>query len=370
MYMKQNKFKFLAVMTVFVLLMFAFVGCSKPTVYHAVFKADGETVEIVDIVDGKLSKAEPSVPSKTGYSGQWESYSTENGDVVVNAVYSPTVYIATFIFDNQGNSETRTFTVESATIDAPDVPQKDGYSGEWENFSVRAEDFTVRIIYTPIPYTVSFMSDDVLIGTSTYTIDDRNIDMPDVPSKNGFTGEWSEFDLSEENLPVPSDITVTALYTSENATSGLYYSSESDTEYGVWGISGNGEDLTIAEIYRNKHVTKVNPRASSSFAFRGSFGTFIIPSSVKELCDYSFSNCTIDTLVIMNPNITIDMYLYPAISPLSVNKLFFYGTSGQYNSLNNKNKLNAETVYYYSEETPTSTGRYWHFSDDGTPVMW
>ena len=28
------------------------------------------------------------------------------------------------------------------------------------------------------------------------------------------------------------------------------------------------------------------------------------------------------------------------------------------------------TVYYYSEATPSDTGRYWHYDESGKPVVW
>lgn len=369
--MKKIGFRFSVFVVAAALFSATLAGCGKAKASYATFKVGDETVKTVEIVGGALSEAEPEVPALTGYEGRWEEYSTENGDVTVRAVYEPVVYTATFIMDDEGRTETRTFTVEDESISAPPVPEKTAYSGEWEDYSVRAENFTVNLRYEPLSYTVTFMADGEACDERTYTIENRSFELPAVPSKEGLKGEWSEFDISEESLPVPEDITVTALYTSANATEGLYYSSVGDTEYGVCGITGNGGDVVVAGIYRNKPVTKVNPFGSQTFAFTGTIGTLVLSESVRQLCQNSFYNCTVQKLVILNPDIEINLYLTPAMSNLTIRQVFYYGTAEKWSLVGNKEKLKAEEVYYYSEEEPASQGKYWHFADDGTtPVIW
>ena len=58
-------------------------------VYKIIFKADGNEVAVVEYKYGSTSITEPEVPEKAGYTGVWESYSLNGTEVLtVNAVYT------------------------------------------------------------------------------------------------------------------------------------------------------------------------------------------------------------------------------------------------------------------------------------------
>lgn len=64
-------------------------------------------------------------------------------------------------------------------------------------------------------YTVTFVADGVTVGTVTYAAGDTSLNgVPDVPAKEGYTGVWETYDLSEGG-----NVTVHAVYT-ENAADG------------------------------------------------------------------------------------------------------------------------------------------------------
>jgi len=56
--------------------------------YTVTFVADGATVATVTYEKGATSVTAPAVPEKTGYTGAWESYSLNNTNITVNAVYT------------------------------------------------------------------------------------------------------------------------------------------------------------------------------------------------------------------------------------------------------------------------------------------
>ena len=61
---------------------------AKPT-YTVTFKADGVEVAVVEYTMGDTElKNVPEVPAKDGYTGAWESYTLNNNNIVVNAVYT------------------------------------------------------------------------------------------------------------------------------------------------------------------------------------------------------------------------------------------------------------------------------------------
>ena len=58
-------------------------------------------------------------------------------------------------------------------------------------------------------YTIRFVADGNLVGTSTYSIDKTDVFIPPVPFKSHYSGEWESFELNY------TDLTVNAIYTPE-----------------------------------------------------------------------------------------------------------------------------------------------------------
>lgn len=60
----------------------------------------------------------------------------------------------------------------------------------------------------PTTYTVTFVADGVTVAEEKYTMDNPVVNEPTVPAKDGYTGAWADYDLSQGG-----DITVNAVYT-------------------------------------------------------------------------------------------------------------------------------------------------------------
>ena len=88
---------------------------------------------------------------------------TENGvEVSANAEYTFKVtedrtlvahfaldtYTATFVDENGETVDTREYTAETAEIDEPAVPAKQGYTGAWEAYALTPGGITVKPVYT------------------------------------------------------------------------------------------------------------------------------------------------------------------------------------------------------------------------------
>lgn len=131
------------------------------------------------------------------------------------------------------------------------------------------------------------------------------------------------------------------------------------------------------------------------FAFSGCKGIkeIKIPASVTTLGTGSFQNYGVSKVVFEeNSSITtlgsqaINTYLDVLVLPTSItsvagnaftmkenSKIFYYGTSEEWGQITFKssNTTAKATVYYYSEETPSEEGNFWHFADDGeTIIIW
>ena len=184
--------------------------------YTATFKADGQivTTRTFTVEDTEIANI-PQVPSKAGYTGAWESYTIKAENIVVNAKYTAIEYTATFKADGEV-VEIRTFTVEDTEIaNIPQVPNKAGYTGAWESYTIKAENIVVNSKYTAIEYTATFKADGVVVETRTFTVEDTEIaDVPQVPSKAGYTGVWENYTIKAEN------ITINAIYTEDEIDDG------------------------------------------------------------------------------------------------------------------------------------------------------
>ena len=166
----------------------------------------------------------PAVPTKTGYTGEWVKYTSAiHSNVTVQAKYTAVVtkYTVTFKADN---TVVKTMTVADGyalkTSDYPTVPAKTGYTGEWVKYTAAIHsNITVQAKYTLITktYTVVFSADGQLVKRMTvpdgYVL--QNSDYPTVPIKFGYTGSWRRV-----ITPIHTDTTVYAVYTATGSGGG------------------------------------------------------------------------------------------------------------------------------------------------------
>ena len=155
----------------------------------------------------------PQVPEKSHYTGTWESYVLDGGDKVVNAVYTAETYTVTFKADGEIVG-TQTYTIENTEITVPQVPEKANYTGVWEEFVLENNQTqVVNAVYTAKTYTVTFKADGEVVGTQTYTIENTQITVPQVPEKANYTGTWENYVLDG------GDKVVNAVYKKTGGTS-------------------------------------------------------------------------------------------------------------------------------------------------------
>ena len=176
---------------------------------YVTFRADGKDVGDAIAYDIGGTVTEPAVPAKTGYTGVWESYTLSGGPVIVNAKYTLITYTVTFKADGE-TVGTQVYTVEDKTVEVPDVPDKTGYTGKWESYVLDSGDKTVNAVYEAIVYTVTFKADGVVVTTLSYSADNKNITEPAVPDKAGYTGKWATYTLDGGNKIVEAEYTKTA----------------------------------------------------------------------------------------------------------------------------------------------------------------
>ena len=206
-----------------------------PIQYTVTFVVDGIKINVFYYTVEDKNFANPPVPPKTGYEGEWEVYTLTTGDVTVNAVYTPVEYTVTFMADGK-EAGSVTYTVENKDITEPPVPEKEGYTGEWEEYRLSAESIIVHAVYTPIEYTVTFVADGKVAGSDTYTVESRYVSEPEVPEKAGYAGEWEDYTLTT------GDVTVNAVYTPIYYAVHLVLSDGASAGYCVFAY---GEDAAL-----------------------------------------------------------------------------------------------------------------------------
>ena len=112
------------------------------------------------------------------------------------------------------------------------------YKGEpWRfNLDTVTESITLKAKWTPIQYSAKFYADGNLVDTVTFTCEDNELSrVPSVPNKNGYNGDWENFTIGLQNIRVDatySIITYTITYNNLNGATNnnsSTYTVESDT---------------------------------------------------------------------------------------------------------------------------------------------
>ena len=208
--------------------------------YTVTFKADGKQVgEALTYTVENKQITEPAVPEKIGYSGAWGKYELDCKNIEVNAVYTVIPYTVTFKADGKQVGEVLTYTVENKQITEPSVPEKDGFIGEWEEYELNCENIVVNAVYTAV-YTVTFKAEGVQVGEIlTYTLKNKQITEPAVPEKAGYNGAWEEYELDGGNKVINAEYTAKTdiAYTVEH-----YQQNIADDDYSL--VAADTQNLT------------------------------------------------------------------------------------------------------------------------------
>ncbi|MGN1061420.1 MAG: InlB B-repeat-containing protein, partial [Candidatus Coproplasma sp.] len=181
--------------------------------------------------------AEPTKAADAEYSYRFDGW-TDGTNTYANVADIPAIsgnatYTAVFTavpvdefsvsFNVQNHGTTpQSVTTSNKQIPAPTAPTAEGYTfGGWYETAAcdgEAIDFETKVFtadttlyakWTVIEYTVTFMNGEEVVGTRTYTIENKVFTAPDVPEKTGYNGVW----VSTDDLDELGDKTFNAVYT-------------------------------------------------------------------------------------------------------------------------------------------------------------
>ena len=171
-----------------------------------------------------------------------------------------------------------------------------GYTFAWESFDMSAitEDITVRVVKTPILYTLTFRADTGLTLPeglpSSYTVEDLPLHLPTVES---VSTPYAWQIQGSEMLPISSipegtygNLTLIAVTSSE--TTGLLYE-VTDGGVIIKGYEGVSSYLFLPETYGGKPVISI-----ASGAFEGLPIRYIrLPKTIRNIGNNAFRGCTV-----------------------------------------------------------------------------
>ena len=288
-------------------------------------------------------------------------------------------------------------------------------------------EYTLYAVWKVNVYTITYNTDG---GTwkqdsnpSTFTVEDLPVKLtfePVIKNDYAFMGWHAEEDFSGEAITefAIDDIGDITFYAELLAgTEGLQYIEENGG-YTVTDYTGTPTEIIIPDYHAEKPVLKIGDSAvrgisgltsvifgensqltsigDSAFHSCSGLTNIDIPNSVTSIGDNAFDNCTNLTNVIFGKNSQLtsigksaffDCHSLSSIEiPSGVTsmgalvftsyyynlKTIYYGGANILDWRNIEgidNVPSSATIYYYSEEQPTTTGNYWHYVN-GIPSKW
>lgn len=287
--------------------------------YVAKFIADGVLIDSIEYeLDSTIDLAEPQIPEKIGYTASWEEYSL-TGDIIINAIYTPISYHVTFKAGGITISS-QTYTVEDYDIEIPTVPEKQGYNGQWDYELKEGDtgDIVINASYEIITYTVTFVADEEIISQQEYTVENYDIIIPAVPEKTGYDAKWQDYTLTT------GDITINAIYSIINYKVTFIINDEiSAVEY--YNVENYNINIpTIPQKVGYEAMWREDPSIDSDFILQEGRLEDIVVTAVYEAILYTVTFIAKEEIV-AKETYTVEDYdiTIPAV-PLDVNYIDYY----------------------------------------------
>ena len=290
-----------AVLVAAMLLMFAFTACDfwsnsnrgENIKYTATFVADGDTIDEVEFTVEDEALTEPTVPSKVGYTGEWEEYDIVADDITVEAVYTAIVYGIEYVGLEDGtHSNASEYTIESATIVLQEASRVGydfvgWYDGEQEVTEIASGshgDRTLTAKWEAIEYTISYdgLGGGTHSNTTEYTIESDTIVLQDA-SRAGydFVGWYDgEQKVTEIAKGSHEDITLTAYweitdYSVEYVLNGGINAESNPSSYTILTLEDVNNSINLADPIKIEEATNYKYIGDGVFEGKQNVYTFL-----------------------------------------------------------------------------------------------
>lgn len=254
--------------------------------YHNVDGATNSNPDVYDVEDEPLTLVDAS---KVGYTflGWYTDAEYNNpisvitvgtiGDKDLYAKWEIIEYTASFKADN-ALVEDIVFTVETASLGEPSVPDKDGYTGEWENYALSANNLVINAVYTPITYSITYNNtkDRPNSNPIEYNIESDTITLANL-SATGYTFDgWfnGENKVTEIASGTFGNITLTAKWTAIEYSINYIYD---DTK----GDLPNGETLKVKYTIEDNFDFVTLESKTVGYSFSGWYTEKVVGTGTK-----------------------------------------------------------------------------------------
>ncbi|MDE6504609.1 MAG: leucine-rich repeat domain-containing protein [Clostridia bacterium] len=277
-----------------------------PLAYSINFFAEGKFIKSLSAVYGDVDISAPEIPEKEHYSAVWEEIILADEAVInVNAVYTPKIYRAVFRADGSLVKETK-YTILDSALEEPEVPQKTHYVGRWQKYELPYTDFYITAEYVPIEYKITFTADGNEVAILPYTVetDIKSLPLPQVPQKAGYRGEWEAFTLSGGDLIVSAKYSVidgTAGLVYLKSGAGYIVTKYNGTQneviipsfYNGLPVTGIGENAFMnCTVEKVTICENVETLGNGAFLRCGKLKSIELPISLVSIGEYAFYTCS------------------------------------------------------------------------------
>ena len=121
----------------------------------------------------------------------------------------------------------------------------------------------------------------------------------------------------------------------------------------------------LTDVIIGKNVVTIGAHA---FDGCSSLNEIVIPDSVITIGDYAFMRCRDLTEIVLPKSVTsIGDSVFGYCDSLA--RVYYGGTLQEWIPLGINTSINSASLYCYSTNKPTTTGKYWHYVD-GVPTPW
>ncbi|MDD4316566.1 MAG: leucine-rich repeat protein, partial [Clostridia bacterium] len=197
----------------------------RSSTVEVVFYADDIELYTGRVVYGNDLTDVPPLPEKTGYVPRWNRENfikISQLESRVDALFSP--IDITVVFRTEGGDIERRLKFGASITDIPPVPTRDGYDGIWDvvDFGkVEQTDLIVQPVYTPIVYVITFVTGGEPLEEMSVSFGSE-LSLPGgVKTGNSFhgwyTGETLSQLFSQQTMPA-RDLTLWAKFLPNNYT--------------------------------------------------------------------------------------------------------------------------------------------------------
>ena len=93
-----------------------------------------------------------------------------------------------------------------------------------------------------------------------------------------------------------------------------------------------------------------------------------IPDGVESICDYAFfgAQTYLSTVILPNTITYIGKY---SLGLSSETTIYYKGSLDEFNNIEKEEYYTRAKIYYFSEESPSEAGNYWHYVNN-KPKDW